>query len=55
MSLILSIYMSGSARKVYGIEFKLSVVSRTEGNSIQKVAGEAGGDERRVREWKNAS
>ena len=34
------------------MEFKLSVVSKTETSSIRAVAREAGVDEKRVREWK---
>ena len=39
-----------------GLQYRIqtSVASRTEGNSIRKVAQEAGVDERRVREWEKA-
>ena len=44
--------MSGRRKKAYSVEFKLSVVSKTETSSIRAVAREAGVDEKRVREWK---
>ena len=44
--------MSGRRKKAYSVEFKLSVISKTETSSIRAVAREAGVDEKRVREWK---
>eukprot|EP00731_Ephydatia_muelleri_P001362 Em0001g1362a len=44
--------MSGRRKKAYSVEFKLSVVSKTETSSIRAVAREAGVDEKRVHEWK---
>ena len=44
--------MFGRRKKAYSVEFKLSVVSKTETSSIRAVAREAGVDEKRVREWK---